>query len=52
LPEKLGSAQRSGAFMVVIIGMTARIMFKIALVSVISAQAADGFPESFKMLEH
>jgi hypothetical protein len=50
--EKLGPAQRFFAFVAAVIGMAAGIMLEITFVSVVAAQAADGFPKSFQMLEH
>jgi hypothetical protein len=45
LLEKLSTAQRSSAGMRFVMGMTARMMLKIALVRIVAAQAANGFPE-------
>jgi len=50
LLEKLGPAQRAGAFVAVSVRMTARIVLKIAFVGVIAAEAANGFPGGFQML--
>jgi len=50
LLEKLGPAQRAGAFMAVTVRMIARMVLKIAFVGVIAAEAANGFPDGSQML--
>jgi hypothetical protein len=47
--EELGPAQRFFGFMT---GITVRVMFEVAVISVVAAQMADGLPESLQMFEH
>ncbi len=50
--EKLGPAQGTLAFVGVFMRVAVRIMLKVAFVSVVAAQAADGLPEGFQVFEH